>query len=293
MVLLAALADTAAQAAMVKGANVHCGNHPAVYQMLGEAGATWVRLDAYEHVLNEHGYLPVLDECVDAARAAGLHVLMVVTGDPAGIPDPEGYAAKLGQLAEHMRDRVRAYEIWNEPNSRAFYAGDAIDYATLLRAAAPAVRQADPQATIVAGSLARADTRWLKLFYRAGGRGLYDVFSVHPYEQNGAAAASVRGVERLRGFRRVMLAHGDRSPVWVTEIGWHGGARTTPARQALHLRRVAPVLASLRFVRMALWYQAWSGARDSDSLYALLEPDLSPRASWGEFTRWLGSPGVG
>jgi hypothetical protein len=49
---------------------------------------------------------------------------------------------------------VRDWEIWNEPDLSFFWSGSAADYARLLRVAAIAARQADPQARILFGGLA-------------------------------------------------------------------------------------------------------------------------------------------
>ncbi len=58
---------------------------------------------------------------------------------------------------------VRAWEIWNEPDLTFFWSGSAADYARLLKVAAIAARQADPQARILFGGLAIFEKpNWLR-----------------------------------------------------------------------------------------------------------------------------------
>jgi len=66
---------------------------------------------------------------------------------PAHYADFAGFLRRLGAT---VGDRAGAWEIWNEPNLAWFWRNpDPVAYAKLLKAAAPALRAADPGALIV------------------------------------------------------------------------------------------------------------------------------------------------
>ena len=109
-------------------------------------------------------------------------------------------------------------------------------YAQLLKAAYPAVKAAEPNATVVLGGLTGNDYPFLEGVYAAGGKGYFDAVGVHtdtacnvlsPYEY-------LRGADNrmipdsflaYREVHAVMLANGDDKPIWMTELSW----RTTSA----------------------------------------------------------------
>jgi hypothetical protein len=80
-----------------------------------------------------------------------------VCPEPVFANDPLSAAEKLkeeaafsgvfaGKVAARFKERVRAYEIWNEPT---YTMGDEV-YSSLLKAAYPQIKAADPLASVVA-----------------------------------------------------------------------------------------------------------------------------------------------
>jgi hypothetical protein len=121
---------------------------------------------------------------------------------------------------------VRIWQIWNEPHLNIWWNTDgrkasawAGEYARLLKAAATAVRAADPGATIVLAAL--ADYAWdhLAKLNRFKIRRYYDVAAINLFTARPKFV--MRGV---RMFRRVMRRGGaSRKPVWLTESTWPAG----------------------------------------------------------------------
>jgi hypothetical protein len=120
-----------------------------------------------------------LDHAVALVRAAGMRVMLAVTGsgplwgsevprqgNPRLRPDPARFAAFAGAVARRYAPAVDRYLIWNEPNQPGWLqpqfrcrAGrctpaSPILYRALVRAAYPAIRAADPAAQILVGTLA-------------------------------------------------------------------------------------------------------------------------------------------
>ena len=202
------------------------------------------------------------------------------------------YARAVAFLVRRYGSRVEAWEIWNEPNQRAFFATDrpATAYAGLLGAAYARVKRADPRAVVLGGAIAEADERFAAALYAAGAR--FDALSVHPYvgDRGGDAVTDLLGA-----VRAVMRRHGDHRPMWLTELGWSTSTRrdgpgwARGVDEATQARRLTDVFARLRArsdVRAAVWYSLTDAGDDpaepADN-YGLLRADGSPKPSLTAF----------
>ena len=180
-----------------------------------------------------------LDRLIGDAASAGIRVIVFVDSTPcwdssAPAPllascspyeysqanswpprDPADYGAVCAFLAQRYGTRLAAIEIWNEPDqsNEDYFAGtNKVQlYAELLRAAYPAIKQANPQVPVLAGSLVGANGAFLRDLYADGIKGYYNGLAVHFY------TLTLRGV---RAIHEVQLANGDTTPVWLTEFGW-------------------------------------------------------------------------
>jgi len=194
--------------------------------------------------------------------------------------DAEDFAAFVGALVERYHDRIRHWEIWNEPNlPHLWHNPDAAKYTELLIAAYDAVKQRDLTATVVGGALgprngdAQApDTlTYLDGMYAAGAHGHFDVLSFHPYT-DGHPPAWYDPRWPMHGFassvpalRQRMLDHGDEPPIWLTEFGWTTvidcDACWTPSlpvsesEQADYFARALTLIHSWPYVTGAAWYE--------------------------------------
>jgi polysaccharide biosynthesis protein PslG len=188
--------------------------------------------------LDQHG-LDYADRVIDEAKASGMAVILLVDATPCwatsapkklrhscnpdkaspgnGYPptQPSDFAAFVKELAGRYRDKITALEIWNEPDqaNEIYFGGPnkAQRYAELVRAAYPAIKQADPNIKVLAGSLVGSNGVFLKALYAAGMKGYYDGLAVHFYTLTLAA---------LREFRSIQVASGDATPLWLDEFGW-------------------------------------------------------------------------
>jgi hypothetical protein len=183
--------------------------------------------------------LAFTDHLVSVAAAAGIHVIMTVDSTPCwassapakllhrcagGTPsyanaypprDPATYASFVAYLAQRYGTDLAAIEIWNEPDqaNQLYFAGPNKPrrYAAVLRAAYPAIKQANPAVPVIAGSLVGSNGVFLRALYAAGIKGYYDGLAVHFYT---LVLAS------LRTIHEVQLANGDTKPLWLDEFGW-------------------------------------------------------------------------
>lgn len=174
--------------------------------------------------------------------------------------EPSTYAALLSALAARYGSDLAAIEVWNEPDqaNEDYFAGPdkAARYATLLRAAYPAVKRADPSLPVLAGSIVGSNGVFLRLLYADGIKGYYDGLSVHYY---GLTLGAIRAIHE------VQLANGDEKPIWLDEFGWSScwpqrrmqeeQACVTAQAQAANLRNVLRELARARYLAAAIVYK--------------------------------------
>jgi hypothetical protein len=290
-----------------------------------ELGARWVRLhvqwrDAEPTKGNySAARFAEYDHAVEVARAAGAKVLFMVYEAPAwasgssssNVPrDPADYAGFMRYMAQRYRGQAAAYEIWNEPGHSRFWSTgrNPAAYTRVLSAAYPAIKGADPAATVLVGGLSSYDYSFLDEIYANGGRGSFDAVALHPYTDCGISPLTTwyDNAGRLFGYaftgyrevRRRMLALGDDKPLWFTEMGWtttsetcKGGAWTSgvgESTQADYLTKAWNTMAADPYVQVAFWYNLRNEAGERDHVegrWGLLHDDFSPKPSAAAFQR--------
>ena len=260
--------------------------------------------------------LAVMDRLVADAAAADIKVIMTVVGAPcwassapaallrkcvpgeeskanAWAPsDPASYAAFVAYLAQRYGTRLAAIEIWNEPDqaNEDYFAGPnkAVRYAALLRAAYPAIKQANPNVTVLGGSLVGANGAFLRELYAAGIKGYYDGLAVHFYSLTLAS---------LRSFRAVQLANGDSTPLWLDEFGWSScwpqhklqqeQACVTPKVQVQNITNMFRSLAHVPYLAAEALYQL-QGSSNED--FGVLNAKGKRKPSFAALSNVLASP---
>lgn len=200
------------------------------------------------------------DRIVADAEERGLKVLFRLDGEPAwavpergvysdnGPPeDPQDFGDFCYALAERYRGRVKAYQVWNEPNLSREWGGfppDVAGYVELLRACYTGVKTADPDALIVSAGLAPTgsglpdampDTDYLIQMYEAGAAAYFDALGLNapgykaPPEVSPEEAASTAGYggqsffcfRHVENMRAIMVEYGDdHKQVVILEMGW-------------------------------------------------------------------------
>jgi hypothetical protein len=174
---------------------------------------------------------------------------------------------------------VRSWQIWNEPNISVYWTQQPFmrGYARLLDTAYPAIKQADPGATVVMAGLANFSWRDLRRLFTKGGAKLrFDVAAVHPF--SGRPSNSVKIVALNRA---VLDHHGARTkPIWLTELTWSSAKgkkrkltqnwETTETGQAQRLREAYRLFVRARHrlrLQRIYWYTWVTVDRDSPNSF--------------------------
>lgn len=201
---------------------------------------------------------------------------------------------------------IRAWQIWNEQNSRSFFAPEEAPrrYARLLDVASAAVEAEDRRADVVLGGMpqlagsrkATAGSKYLRQLYRVGGvERDFDGVAVHPY---GAKLQAVR--DQVESFHGEIRRAGDsRAELWITETGWSSASGGNPLNvgkrgQAQRLRQAFEYFRDQRNrleIKAVTWF-SWTDSKvsicDWCANAGLFSAKLKPKPAWRAFTKFSG-----
>lgn len=308
---------------------------------MANAGVKWVRANQSwsggepdaKGVLNG-GWLAQIDYAVNKATSAGIQVLMPISdgvpywasADPAKYTDGSGKhwnkfwrPANMADYADFVRAMVNrykvlgvhTYEVWNEPNLANFWPSgpSATEYTAMLAAAYPAIKSADPSATVLLGGLSKNDYNYLGQLYSAGAKNYFDAVAVHPYTGKSdptwcwnEGSTTKKAIDAFCGIeevRNVMVANGDSAKkLWLTEFGWStytGTYGVSEAVQADFLTKAFDkIRASYPYVQAAFWYNFrnnfWQNndPADYEAALGLLRVNFTEKPSYGALKTWTG-----
>jgi len=134
----------------------------------------------------------------------------------------------LEAMVRRYKAHVRVWEIWNEPNSGAFwqkagknFAPSVKDYGRIVKEATSVIRRVQPEAVIIAGSTAHVRLDYLDGFLSSEGADYFDHWSVHPYGE----LPELKDVE-IRRAQEILADYGRSSVLWQSECGFPSSADT-------------------------------------------------------------------
>jgi hypothetical protein len=303
---------------------------------LRDGGANAVRIDLGWATLEEQSkgtrsqwYVDKADAFIAAARQRGIEVIVTfwttpcwASSAPADVKqnctgawwdrgvdrypptDPEDYADAAAWVADRWGGDLAALEVWNEPNFSPFFnsAAPASDYAALLKAAYPRVKQEAPGLPVIGPGVLNSDGYFLEDLYDEGAKGYFDGVSSHPFTRSRSphdpyppqiAFSYIRGIPWVQ---EVMAAHGDgHKKQWLTELGWSSCAPTGTSSWCVTLEQQAQYIGDAfriirdnwDFVEAAMVYNLrnkGTSPSDRETQMGLLYQDFSPKPSWEAFT---------
>ena len=196
---------------------------------------------------------------------------------------------------------ITSWQVWNEPNLERYWASgpDAGEYVQLLRTVSKAIKAVDRRAEIVTGGIPESASgiplrSYLAAMYRAGAGSAFDTLAIHPYARDSAGVLNA-----VRVVRGLMSRFRDRSPIWVTEVGWasDGPPSEFTVGEAGQADRIADTVDGLARLRSQLgirgfvyfnWRDStpYSGGTDFWGLHTgLLRRDGTPKPAFAAYQR--------
>jgi hypothetical protein len=247
-------------------------------QIVADMGVGWVREDFHWHRVqpNPVGFdWTFTDAAMRALLQRNVQILGVLgpsvgwataqRGDPDNDvsyypPDPQAFAEYARAVVRRYHRYIHHWEVWNEPDHNHFWQprADPAAYTQLLKLAAAAIREEDPDAKILVGGTNPFDTSFLRTVAANGAWNSFDIIAIHPYvdpwtPEDGNLLAVTDGVRTVAG------EYGAK-PIWATEVGWASGrsdrdllGRSDEQTQASFLVRALLLLWNAG-VERSFWY---------------------------------------
>ena len=221
----------------------------------------WTNLD--RAVRSNHNYLYVLGATPQwSAKYPTAPYAAPWLGPGTNTPpaDLRNWDEYVRQVVTRYKGRIKAYQIWNEPQSKHFWYPDLFTtLGTMAYRAYKIIKEIDPKALVVSPPiLPRPSSGGMK----RGGRVLaalwkrnwpFDVYAIHCYPEQGYGAERVAWM--IREFNGTLSAmSAPHKPLWITEINYNllGGELPLPKQIAL-LEATDRVAKQFKVIR-AYWY---------------------------------------
>jgi hypothetical protein len=177
-----------------------------------------------------------MDRAIDDERARGLDIvgqLDYTAGWAAGSSAPISYNPPpldlwqryVTQTVTRYKDRVSAWQVWNEPNNPTFWTGTKEQYAQLLQVTYDTIKRIDPGAKVLGPAITGVDESWLD----AMPWDKFDVLALHMYVppaflNDQGYSYYAQGLPNLKS----LVARRGTKPIWITEFGYSSAQGAQP-----------------------------------------------------------------
>jgi hypothetical protein len=132
----------------------------------------------------------------------------------------EAFGRFVTALVTRYKDRIKTWELWNEPDIKEYWSGDAADLARLTKIGAEAVRKADPTAKVVLAGLAHR-AEFLRALFKDHGISPYvDVVNCHSYYETWSGLPLEHVTEYVNTLSDIITRYGDHQSLWMAEVGY-------------------------------------------------------------------------
>jgi polysaccharide biosynthesis protein PslG len=213
-----------------------------------------------------------------------LHRTIASPQHPASVA---AYATWAAAAARHFHGRHLIWELWNEPNIDFWSPKpDAKQYTDMALAAAKAIRQADPTATIIGPASSGFPWPFLETFLKSGALEYLDGVSVHPYREprRGPETAGA-DYQRLRDLIDQYAPSERRGKIPIISGEWgysswqHGVSLETQAAFAVRQQ----LFNLFSGIPLSIWYD-WKNDgtdfKENEHNFGTVLPDLKPKPAY-------------
>ena len=229
---------------------------------------------------------PLYEEQVTSTNPL-THQSHQTTASPQHSQSVAAFARWAAAAAEHFHGRHVFWELWNEPNIDFWSPKpDVHQYTTLALAACKAIRQADPQATIIGPATSTFPWDFLQTFLSSGVLDYLDAVSVHPYrEPRRAPETATADYQRLRQLIESYAPANKKQkiPILSGEWGYSSWERGVSLdTQAAFLAR-QQLINLLNGVPLSIWYD-WKNdgtdPKENEHHFGTVTSELQPKPAY-------------
>ncbi len=143
---------------------------------------------------------------------------------PLSLDGQKAWLNFVGAAINRYKDRIRYWEVWNEPNHRKYWGAppSGEDYGNLLRVTVKKIRSLHPDAKIIAGSTAGIQAEFTDQYMSRCDPEQIDIVSFHNYGNR-----PEERVYRMPDFKKVLDKYKPGIEIWQGECGIASQSRTT------------------------------------------------------------------
>jgi hypothetical protein len=211
----------------------------------------------------------------------------VTTASPQHPESIAAFASWAAAAAKHFHGLPIIWEIWNEPNI-FFWSPkpDVAQYTALALATCKAIREAEPEATIVGPASSEFPWEFLEHFLRSGILTNLDAVSVHPYRNYGRGPETAReDYERLRKLIEASAPDSKRGKIPILSGEWGYASHT----KGVSLEKQASFAARqqlanlLHGIPLSIWYDWKNDGLDpaeGEHNFGTVSGDLKPKPAY-------------
>ncbi|HIE5439637.1 TPA: cellulase family glycosylhydrolase [Serratia marcescens] len=246
--------------------------------------------DAYQHGLSQYG----LNSLLILAYGNTAYNAPDYPTTPAAI---DGFANYAYWTAKRFKGKVKYYEVWNEWTvgtgmSKKTAIPPPEVFAELVRKTSAAVKRADPDAIVLAGSLnplGPAGLSWFDQLMKLGILNDIDGISLHPYSYRLPDLALRTPEDNLNAidkFEQRVKAFAKKSvPVYITEMGvptYNGPGGLSDAAAAQYVVKYTMLAKSRPYIKGIWWYDLIDDGDNpaiNEHRFGLLNRQEQPKAA--------------
>ena len=247
-----------------------------------DAGVKWSREEFQWHRIEpEQGRFDFAyyDKLVETAHRHGISVYGLLAywshwTEPYTEKGIDDFCAYARATVLHFKDRIKHWEVYNEPNI-FFWSGPPELYPVLLTRAYAAIKEADPEAQVLGISTAGIDNGFIQMCLDQGAP--FDILTIHPYR------AKLNEATFMKELQTTGEQVGGR-PVWITEMGWSTQIGGVSERdQALWLARTYLSAVASGACNNVSWYNFRNDGENpfyNEENFGVLYLDMSPKPAY-------------
>ncbi|MGE5861677.1 MAG: hypothetical protein ACM34J_14025 [Ignavibacteria bacterium] len=214
--------------------------------------------------------------------------------------DYEAYGDFVKALVTRYKDKIKTWEVWNEPDIWIYWQGSKKDFAKFIKIAAEAIEEADPEAEVVFPGIAYDANFLLEMFRDYKLSEHFDIVNMHNYYETWHRHPIESIVQYVNEVHDVVWRYGNNQAIWMAEVGYstfRKGARVsdsysayyqyehTPEYQAKQLFKTLTLVASTGNVDAVAWYEVKDlppsenviGDNDNNRYLGVAYPDHRPK----------------
>ncbi|HFF8576353.1 TPA: hypothetical protein ACGEYZ_000418 [Klebsiella pneumoniae] len=266
----------------------------------------WDKVEKQPH---EYRPIPQLDDLIDKSVSENIIPMIIINygnelyggGLPLDETSVEAYANYSSWLADHLKGKVKYFEVWNEwcykknPKDKSYnplsnYSAES--YFNLVKQASLAIKKNNPDAIILAGGfnpLNNSQTPWVEHLLELGILNYIDGFSIHPYSNN----LPNKDFEITDSyFDFFSKKYKSNINVYITEMGYsnYPYGKVRGAKADFYLESYMNLAKERPYIKGVWWYDLINDGDDPNNgehNFGLLNRDLSEKPLMKSFSSSL------